>query len=113
MCSAKIIIMIDSITFQERRKSFVESRSTDPKFFSRAIRRSYSQITFDGDLLKRSSRSSKTTEGKPCDLEIKNDPILDAVIVSDWMAKEYGETSPEYYEAYSKEILRKSIKEEQ
>ena len=36
--------------------------------------------------------------------QLKDEP--DADIVSRWVAKEYGESSPEYYEAYSQELLR-------
>ena len=61
------------------------------------MKRSYSNTDID------EHKTGKNTSDDP---ELKDEPDLDANTVSRWVAKEYGESSREYYEAYSQELLR-------
>ena len=69
-------------------------------------RRTHSNIGFDEDLSYRQRRRSGSNIEEHSATEVQTTLCLDPEIVSKWMAKEYGETSQEYYEAYSQEILR-------
>ena len=69
-------------------------------------RRTHSHTGFDEDLSYRQRRRGGSLTEEHSETEPHPTLSLDPEIVSKWMAKQYGETSQEYYEAYSQEILR-------
>lgn len=69
------------------------------------MRRSYS-ITDVDENIPQNRRGKNTYDDASVEPELKDEPGLDAKIVSRWVAREYGESSQEYYEAYSQELLR-------
>ena len=54
------------------------------------------------------NRINEMEEDEYYQFKLSGEPILDAAIVSRWIAKSYGETSQAYHEAYSLELFRQT-----
>ena len=85
--------------FQTSRRNSAEFLHVNPHTFSHVV----DEDTHIDDKLKRiiHARAHESSN-----LELSGEPSLDASIVSRWVATSYGETSPAYHEAYSREIFR-------
>ena len=100
---------------------FCELIFSNKLFFFQERRKSYAGYTMVGTIAKRSSsnndlgerreeqpRRNSQTDVKSQEVysyNLKGDQTIDAKIVSAWVAMGYGNSDPDYYEAYSKNCL--------
>jgi len=100
---------------------FCELIFSNKLFFFQEQRKTYAEFTMVGTIAKRSSsnndlgerreeqpRRNSQTDVKSKEVysyNLEGDQAIDAKIVSAWVAMGYGNSDPDYYEAYSEKLL--------